>query len=140
MESSVTSTPRKWSKSEDEKLKSLVEKHGEDNWKKIAENFPERKYQQVRQRWIYTLNPEISKTPWSKQEDELIILKQNEIGNKWNEIAKFFPGRTGKSIRDRWRKVTLKPETIEYSDKSTPKRSSVSTNFTPLFFVLYHNF
>ncbi|ROL42650.1 Transcriptional activator Myb, partial [Anabarilius grahami] len=60
----------KWSRDEDEKLKKLVEQHGTDAWKLIANYFPTRTDGQCQHRWQKVLNPELVKGPWTKEEDQ----------------------------------------------------------------------
>ena len=44
-------------------------------------------------RWHNHLNPEIKKTAWTEEEDQLIFELHQAYGNKWAKIAKFLPGR-----------------------------------------------
>eukprot|EP00877_Chromochloris_zofingiensis_P001151 jgi/Chrzof1/11036/Cz05g21080.t1 len=49
-------------------------------------------------------NPFSVKTgAWEKDEDELLYLWQGKLGNKWSEVAKHIPGRTGQQCAQRWR-------------------------------------
>ncbi|KAK8383811.1 hypothetical protein O3P69_015927 [Scylla paramamosain] len=76
----------RWNKEEDEKLKSLVEQHGE-KW----------------ERWHKVVNPELVKGPWTKEEDEKVIELVDKYGPKrWTLIAKHLKGRIGKQCRERW--------------------------------------
>ncbi|XP_057178642.1 myb-related protein A isoform X2 [Triplophysa rosa] len=93
----------KWSRDEDEKLKKLVEQHGTDAWKLIANNFPTRTDGQCQHRWQKVLNPELVKGPWTKEEDQRVIELVHKYGPKrWSVIAKHLQGRIGKQCRERW--------------------------------------
>nr|XP_046227784.1 myb-related protein A isoform X3 [Scatophagus argus] len=93
----------KWSRDEDEKLKKLVEEHGTDSWKLIANFFPGRTDGQCQHRWQKVLNPELVKGPWTKEEDQKVIDLVHKYGPKrWSVIAKHLQGRIGKQCRERW--------------------------------------
>ncbi|XP_055007132.1 myb-related protein A isoform X2 [Boleophthalmus pectinirostris] len=93
----------KWSRDEDEKLKKLVEQHGTDSWKLIANIFSGRTDGQCQHRWQKVLNPELVKGPWTKEEDQKVIDLVHKYGPKrWSVIAKHLQGRIGKQCRERW--------------------------------------
>uniref|UniRef100_W5L2W2 MYB proto-onco like 1 n=3 Tax=Astyanax mexicanus TaxID=7994 RepID=W5L2W2_ASTMX len=93
----------KWSREEDERLKKLVEQHGTDAWKLIANCFPTRTDGQCQHRWQKVLNPELVKGPWTKEEDQRVIELVHKYGPKrWSVIAKHLQGRIGKQCRERW--------------------------------------
>ncbi|XP_062841707.1 myb-related protein A [Trichomycterus rosablanca] len=93
----------KWSREEDDKLKKLVEQHGADAWKTIANYFPTRTDGQCQHRWQKVLNPELVKGPWTKEEDQRVIELVHKYGPKrWSIIAKHLQGRIGKQCRERW--------------------------------------
>ena len=57
----------RWSKSEDEKLKNVVQTIGEGNWALIASQFPDRSDVQCQQRWDKVVNPSLIKGPWTRE-------------------------------------------------------------------------
>ncbi|CAL4068454.1 unnamed protein product [Meganyctiphanes norvegica] len=92
----------RWTKDEDEKLKNLVEQHGE-KFEVISSCFPDRNDVQCQQRWHKVVNPELVKGPWTKEEDEKVIELVKKYGPKrWTLIAKHLKGRIGKQCRERW--------------------------------------
>jgi hypothetical protein len=43
--------------------------------------------------WHNHLNPDIRKTPWTEEEDRIILEKHEVLGNQWAKIAEYLPGR-----------------------------------------------
>jgi hypothetical protein len=43
--------------------------------------------------WHNHLNPDIIKSPWTEEEDRIIMDKHVTLGNQWAKIAEFLPGR-----------------------------------------------
>ncbi|XP_050203789.1 transcription factor MYB3R-3 [Mercurialis annua] len=92
-----------WKKEEDDLIIKLVEQQGNNKkWSEVAKHVPGRIGKQCRERWHNHLNPDINRTPWSKEEEQILIKVHAIYGNKWAEIAKYLDRRTENSIKNHW--------------------------------------
>lgn len=102
-----------WTPEEDEVLKAIIEKLGPKQWSSIASQLnielhrglPIRFGKQCRERWLGSLNPVIQKSPWTEEEDNILVSQQMVLGNRWRLINEKLPGRTENQIKNRWRKL-----------------------------------
>ncbi|TRY98554.1 hypothetical protein DNTS_005266, partial [Danionella cerebrum] len=103
MDGDIEQSRTKWSSDEDESLVALVEKHGRNKWEQVASSLPGRSAQDCRYRFTVTLDPELVKGAWTKEEDERLLQLVSLCGErKWSTIAKHLKGRRGKQCRERW--------------------------------------
>lgn len=95
----------KFTPKEDEQLTFLVESIGVDiDWKAVAKKMPDRTPRQCKERWINYLAPNLDKSPWKEEEDQLLIKKYEELGPRWKLIAQSFPNRTEINVKNRMKK------------------------------------
>lgn len=97
-----------WTQEEDAILTNWVHIHGEKGWTKVASRLPGRIGKQCRERWVNCLKPNIKRTEWTEEEDNMIIKLQATIGNKWAKMAEAIEGRTDNQIKNRWNSVLKK--------------------------------
>ena len=89
-----------WSKQEDKLLLKWVQTKGPFQWKLCAESIKGRNSKQCRERWANTLNPQVKRGNWTKQEQFLIFQQSKVYWSSWSKIAKVLPGRTENSTKN----------------------------------------
>jgi hypothetical protein len=91
-----------WTAQEDEILTAAVRHLGTRKWTNVARFVPTRTSKQCRERWFHRLSPEIRHDSFEPWEDEVILARQREYGNRWSLIATKLPGRSPCSVKNRW--------------------------------------
>lgn len=57
------------------------------------------------QRWLHSLSPNVKKTAWTKEEDNLLLELYKIHSAKWAVIARNIPGRTDDACSKRYREA-----------------------------------
>lgn len=81
-------------------LVSAVENYGH-HWFQVAKVLPGRTDDQCAKRWRENLDPSISREPWTKEDDELLMKTYEDIGKRWKDLASRFEGRPPVHCRNR---------------------------------------
>eukprot|EP01031_Cornospumella_fuschlensis_P043726 gene43726-53474_t len=84
-----------WRQEEDAALLRLVAEHGIlAKWTTIASRLGSRTGKQCRERYLNHLNPDIKRTAWTDEEDNLIMTLHQKLGNHWCQYTDSLRGRT----------------------------------------------
>ncbi|MDR0633190.1 MAG: hypothetical protein LBF84_03575 [Holosporales bacterium] len=76
----------KFTPEEDMLLRELVEQYGINNWRAVANGIPGRNGKQCRERWYLKLDPQVTHTEWTPEEDSRLLELQRLHGNQWATI------------------------------------------------------
>ena len=105
---------------------------GEKNglsWPDIANQLQGRNSDQVRFRFVNTINPLLMKNvAWTDEEEHILQKAQSELGNKWSVIASFLPGRSENDIKNHWHNQRLKMNRKLKSMAASTKRDETLMN------------
>ncbi|MDR1207986.1 MAG: hypothetical protein LBJ89_01390 [Holosporales bacterium] len=83
-------------------LRQLVDPLGYNNWTVIASNFQNRTSRQCKFHWNHFLAPNFNFSPFSSEEDKLLVDLVAKNGPKWTTLSVLFPGRTDASLKNRY--------------------------------------
>lgn len=116
VEPEIKVSKSEWTEQEDKLLEELIMFKGSKKWTNIANKLNEvfhgksnfRLGKHCRERWLNHLDPSLKKNDWTPEEDEIILINQAKIGNKWSIISKLLPGRTENQVKNRWKSILRK--------------------------------
>jgi hypothetical protein len=98
-----SASPGHWTPQEDDMLRSLIEDHGNTDWKVVAKMLPGRTETACQTRWQKVLKRGLVRGPWTEQEDQKLAILVEKYGpRKWTAISEELTGRSGKQCRERW--------------------------------------
>ena len=118
----------KWMPDEDRLLQQGISKYGIGQWKKIAELVPGRSAKQCRERWTGHLDPQLSHTEWTTEEDIFLISIQQTLGNAWAKIASRMPGRSANAVKNRFRFISKRNKAMNQTMSSSSSCDSFTSS------------
>jgi hypothetical protein len=106
---SFQETRQKFSTEEDDALRGLVARLGDNNWTQVSLELGTRSARQCRERFRNYLSPNLKTEPWTDAEDQLLVDKVTTLGPKWAIIVGSFPTRSKVSLKNRWAQLSTRP-------------------------------
>ncbi|KAL1929103.1 hypothetical protein VTP01DRAFT_2162 [Rhizomucor pusillus] len=95
----------RWTQQEDAALMAAVQVYGVGNWNKVQRHIAGRTDMQCRERYTNALDPSLTRDPMTDEDFAKLERLVAEVGQKWSEIAKHFPGRTDNYMLRMWRRL-----------------------------------
>ncbi len=93
-----------WKNTEDEILKAAVMKYGMNQWARIASLLVRKSAKQCKARWFEWLDPNIKKTPWTREEEERLLHLAKIMPTQWRTIAPMI-GRTAAQCLEHYERL-----------------------------------
>ncbi|KAH7071912.1 hypothetical protein BKA63DRAFT_59889 [Paraphoma chrysanthemicola] len=117
-----------WSKSEDLLLARGVQQHGQ-RWTLVANCVESRSADQCAKRWQQSLDPELDRSEWREDEDQILIEATSHLGRHWKDIQReHFPGRSKNCIKNRY---TVLVRRYQNQGITLPSRASSPSEPSP---------
>lgn len=107
----------KFSPTEDDQLRKLVETYGDKDWASVAEHMKNRSVRQCRDRWVNYLSGRNTNRAWTAEEDDLLLELHGKFGSSWVTIAKQFPGRHDIAIKNRYNVLLRRSRRLKAEEK-----------------------
>jgi hypothetical protein len=79
-----------FTKEEDRIIKNFIHKYGVENLEKLEMELENRSTRQIRERYRLYLDPEVNYSPFTVQEDELLLEAFDQFQGKWSLMVKLF--------------------------------------------------
>ncbi|PGH02437.1 hypothetical protein AJ80_08857 [Polytolypa hystricis UAMH7299] len=130
-----------WSPAEDDRLREAVAKYG-TRWVVVAAEVSTRNGDQCAKRWTENLNPDLDHSPWTPQEDRLLMQLVETYGRNWKFMANsFLESRAPLALKNRYSLLMrrLKRQGSAGS-KQLPSSTVTSASSTMTFPAQYQNY
>ncbi|KAI1408609.1 hypothetical protein F5Y13DRAFT_194083 [Hypoxylon sp. FL1857] len=115
-----------WAPVEDARLRDAVAKYGR-RWIVVAGAVGTRNGDQCAKRWNENLNPELDHSPWSSQEENLLLHLVDLYGHNWKFMASsFLEGRAPLSLKNRYSLLMRRQKRQGVGTKQLPSPTSTS--------------
>lgn len=109
----------KWTPDEDARLQNGVCHLGENSWKRVSEDFVStRSPRKCRERWNNYFKA-LNYSPWTDEEDDLLIRLHDKYGSNWARISNCFIERNAIDVKSRYQFLSYKYfNDLKLADKS----------------------
>jgi hypothetical protein len=116
---------QQWTQVEDNRLLADIYKYGTENWNTVARFVgSSRTRSQCSQRWQRVLNPRISRTPWTREEEKVLCQLVEKHGEKsWIRVSAEIGHRSDVQCRYRYRQICKRIMLSDVKECADKKRA-----------------
>jgi hypothetical protein len=119
-----------FSKEEDKIILDFVKRNGPKEIPKLISKLPKRTSRQIREHYRLYLDPNVKHTPFSNEENKMLLNLMSIFGKKWSKIALEITGRTDVQLKYQFKKLTGK--NVITIPQSMNKNGINTFQFSPL--------
>jgi pre-mRNA-splicing factor CDC5/CEF1 len=80
-------------------------KYGLNQWARVSSLLVRKSPKQCKQRWYEWLDPQVRKTPWTREEEEKLLHLAKIMPTQWRTIAGCLEGRTANQCLAHYEKL-----------------------------------
>lgn len=105
----------KWSDDEHDRLVQAIETYGTADshaWRKIQRTVRTRDVKQIKERFRLKVDNSFTSKEWTRQEDEVLLARVQEFGQKWAQICRELPGRNENAVKTRFHALRRKESKV----------------------------
>ncbi|EKX74370.1 conserved hypothetical protein [Theileria equi strain WA] len=110
-----------WKNSEDEVLKAAIMKYGLKSWSRVSSLLVNKSAKQCKARWYEWLDPNVKKTEWSREEEELLLQLAKMFPTQWRTIA-IRLGRTAYQCQQHYERLLDQAQGRDENDQFDPRK------------------
>lgn len=111
---------------EDQLIIELHEKHGDNSWDLIKIALGLKDVRSARERFRTYLNK--NNSPFTEEEDHIILDKYSIYGSKWTIISGYLKNRSDIQVRNRYRQLTTSKKLRRYRTRLMEERKLLNKN------------
>ncbi|KAI0742142.1 hypothetical protein BC629DRAFT_1563992 [Irpex lacteus] len=107
-----------WTPEADNRLLEAVRIYGRENWQQVARQVSEdATSSQCQSRYVRSLDPNIKRGEWTKEEDDLLKDAVSVFGRSWMDVCVWIPGRNNEQCRERWQELDKHKESRQWTEE-----------------------
>eukprot|EP01039_Chlorochromonas_danica_P001222 gene1226-1334_t len=96
-----------WTPEEDELLLNAVNTYGSDKWTKVAAGVGGRTARECRKRWTSVLLPRMNESPWTADEDRILLSMRSKRDSSWLDLVSALPTRNKDAVYARCQELNV---------------------------------